>query len=208
MRRAVSYYWAMVTCIDDHIGKIVEVLQRKGILDDTMIIYTSDHGEMLGERGRMGKGVFYDTVIRVPLIVKPPAGAPCRAGDCAQLTEVMNIAPTVLDYAGIPIPDNMAAHSLRASIESGADGTEMIFCEYVDNNRQEYGKCVRTASHKYIKWFASGREEFFDLSADPLEQKNLAPDGAQKGEMWALKDAMNDWLARTEWRHLYASPGA
>ncbi len=208
IRRAVSYYWAMVSCIDDHVGRIVETLKRKSILDDTLIIYTTDHGEMLGERGRMGKSVFYDSVTHVPLIVKPPSGCPCKRGQNAQLTEVMNIAPTVLDYAGIAIPESMTAHSLRPLLEGKTDGTEAVFCEYVANDRREYGKCVRTATHKYIKWYAGGREEFFDLESDPLEQDNLASDGAQRGTMLALKDGLTDWLARTEWRHVYrASAG-
>ncbi len=208
MRRAVAYYWALVTCIDDHVGGIVGRLERRGILDNTLIVFTADHGDFLGERGRTGKSLFYDSVLRVPLLIRPPGRTTFRAGATDRLTEVMNIAPTILDYAGVPIPPTMAAHSIRPLLQERKDDTECVYSEFVYGDRAEWGKCLRTRTHKYIRWFASQKEELYDLSADPLEQHNLALQGAQRGRMMELRQAMLDWLARTEWRYNYPCPGA
>lgn len=200
MRQCVAYYWAMVSCLDDLIGGIASHLKEKGIFDRTMIIFTSDHGEMLGERAKMGKALFYDSIIHVPTWVKPSADVSFENRSVQQITEVMNIAPTILDYAGVDIPETMTAHSWRPLIEGGSDGTKMIFSEHVTNDLSEMSKCVRTETHKYIRFFNSGLEEFYDLTDDPLESRNLAGTGEQGESMNELKTAMFDWLAKTEWR--------
>jgi arylsulfatase A-like enzyme len=204
MRKAIAYYWAMVTCIDDQVGRIIDALQTQGVFENTLILYTSDHGEFLGERGRTGKGLFYDSIIHVPMWILPPQGTPCQPRAIQGLTEVMSIAPTILDYAGIPLPGPMTARSLRPVLEGVSNGREMVFCEYVTNDKARWAKCVRTATHKYIRWWPDLEEEFYDLVSDPLEGHNLAQTGAQSERMGQLKDAMFDWLARTEWRHNYA----
>lgn len=210
MRRCIAYYWAMVTCIDDQVGQIVSFLRERGALGDTLFIFTSDHGEMLGERGRMGKGVFYDSVLRVPLWIKPPEGAACTPREASGLVENMSIAPTILDYAGITIPDRMSARSLREMVE-GASATDhepqqnkAVFSEYVDNSRKRWGKCIRTVSHKYVKWWGDDEcEELYDLAADPIEEDDLSGSTAHADLKMFLRQELTDWLARTEWRHNY-----
>jgi arylsulfatase len=204
IRRAVAYYWAMVSCIDDRVGAILRALERARVLDETLVVFTSDHGEMLGERGRMGKSVFYDSVLRVPLVVRPPRSSPGRAGSTDALTEAMDIAPTILDYAGVPIPPGMSAHSLRPLIEERRDDTGLVHSEYVHNDRSDWSKCVRSRTHKYVRWFASRREELYDLAADPLEQHDLAKRGGEPARLEEMRLAMLDWLARTESRRSYA----
>jgi arylsulfatase A-like enzyme len=192
-----------VTCIDDQVGRIVDALRARGLFEDTLILFTSDHGEFLGERGRTGKGLFYDSVIRVPTWILPPQRASTSPRVVEGLTEVMNVAPTILDYAGVPIPDSMTARSLRPVLERGRNATEQVYCEYVTNDRSRWAKCVRTATHKYIRWGPDTEVEFYDLEEDPLEQRNLALTGEQRERMCELEAAMFDWLARTEWRHNY-----
>jgi uncharacterized sulfatase len=172
-----------------------------------MILFTSDHGEFLGERGRTGKGLFYDSIIRVPTWILPPRDMPYRSRTVAELTEVMNFAPTILDYAGVPIPESMTAHSLRPVLEGGSDGADVVFCEYTTNDKTRWGKCVRTATHKYIRWWPRVEEELYDLERDPLEQHNLAQAAEGREVMSQLGEAMLDWLARTEWRHNLGSEG-
>jgi arylsulfatase A-like enzyme len=201
MRRCIAYYWGMITCIDDHIGRMTDELKELGIYDDTMILFVSDHGEMLGEKGLMGKCVFYDTVARVPMWIKPPSDLEYKSRTFDGLVEAMSVAPTILDMAGVEIPENMTAKSLSPILSGATDeGAEMIFSEYVKNDKSEVSKCVRTETHKYIRFFKSGKEEFYDLQNDPQEQDNLALSGAQKEKMLELKENLFDWLARTEWR--------
>jgi arylsulfatase A-like enzyme len=197
MRQCIAYYQAMVTCIDFHVGKIINELKRLGIYDNTMIIYVSDHGEMLGEKGLMGKCVFYEPVTRVPMWIRPPAGSVFKKGNFDGLTEAMDIAPTILDYAGIEIPGKMTAKSLRPVIQDRANtGHNMIFSEYVDNNKNEMSKCVRTSEYKYIRFFKSGKEELYNITRDPLEQNNLVE--VQKEKKEELKDMMFSRIALTE----------
>lgn len=204
MRRCIAYYYGMVSCIDDQVGRLAGVLKELGIYDNTMILFVSDHGEMLGERGRMGKGLLYDTVIRVPMWIKPPAGLGGKPRAFAGQVEAMSVAPTILESAGIAVPEQMAARSLLPVL-TGADdaGAPMVFSEYVSNDRTEISKCVRTEDSKYIFFFNSGKEEFYDLKRDPFERDNLAHDGRERDRMLASKDALFVWLAKTEWRRRY-----
>ena len=95
-------YWAMVDLIDAQVGRMVAALERTGQLDDTLIIFTSDHGEMLGDHGIYLKGpFFYEPAIRVTFIVSWPAGIPPGRRSEA-LVEAVDIAPTLLEAAGLP----------------------------------------------------------------------------------------------------------
>jgi arylsulfatase len=165
-------YYALVSLIDDMVGEIVAALRAHGLWDNTLLCLVSDHGEMLGDFGRMGKGVFHESVLRVPLIVVPPGKAE-RPRRCDELVEAMDIAPTILDYAGVDVPDTMQARSLRPRIEHGAGrGMQCVLSEYASNDRQIHGKCIRTRRHKYVCW-ANDIGELYDLQADPTESRNL-----------------------------------
>jgi len=148
IRKLIAYYWGMITCIDDMMGRIMEVLTRRGLWEHTLVIFTTDHGEMLGDFGRLGKGNFTEQVIRVPYIVVPPGTGPgpVRAGLWGQradatsirygepssprpgagarprcidsLVEQIDLVPTILDYAGLPQPPELPGSSLRPLLES------------------------------------------------------------------------------------------
>jgi hypothetical protein len=107
VRRA---YYANVSTIDDAIGRIVAALERRGILDDTWIFYSSDHGEMNGEHGLLSKMVFYDASVRVPLLVRPPGGTPARG--VPDLVEQFDVSATLRAIPGAPEPPGSDARSL------------------------------------------------------------------------------------------------
>ncbi len=171
-RRWCAYYWGLVTLIDDMVGRIVSALDEKGSLDRTLIIYTSDHGEMMWERGQLGKGNFFDPVIRVPLLVVPPSDAPLGR-EVHDPMETFDIAPTVLDYAMAEIPNSMSATSLRPLVEGTGSGKEFVLSEYLTGDESTRGACVRTRRYKYEHWGHGDMERFFDLEKDPLERRNL-----------------------------------
>jgi arylsulfatase A-like enzyme len=177
MRRVISYYWALVTFIDDMMKRIDDTLGELGLWDNTLLAMTSDHGDMLGDRARRGKGNFYDIVTRVPTFVIPPGGKP-GASDVTELVEAMDIAPTMLDYAGVEIPSVMQATSLRPLVEGHGGGHEAVLCEYTTNDQSFSGKCVRTERYKYCFWTGDKPDEFYDLEADPDELTNLIDDPA------------------------------
>lgn len=178
-RRFTAYYHGLMDLIDDQIARIVEVLARRGLWDDTLILFTSDHGEMRGDFGLFGKGNFYDRVTRVPTFVVPPGGrvaAPRFDG----LVEMFDFAATALDYAGLEMPGHMAARSLRRELETGQGGREAAFCEYVTNDRDRQGIMCRDERYKLCGWTESGESggELYDLADDPDELRNRYTDPA------------------------------
>ena len=181
-RRFCAYYYGLVTLIDDMVGRIVAALEAKGILADTLIMFTCDHGEMLYDFGRRGKGVFYDPVVRVPLMVRPP-GSSGEGKRVEDIVETFDVAATALDYARCEIPPQMSASSLRPLIEGTGEGRDLALCEYVSNDRSVRGICVRTPRYKYAHWEGDPPEQFHDLQEDPFERTDLIGDPEYRDEI-------------------------
>src|SRR5690606_23644311 len=182
LKRWIAHYWGLCTMLDDLTGKVVDTLKRLGLWENTLFIFTSDHGEMMGDFGRFGKGNFLEPVIRVPLVVKPlKQGAGASGGSRAvvsDLVELIDIAPTILDYAGARIPSSVQGKSLRTALEGGGHGKEAVLCEYTTNKQDRHGKCLRTERYKFVYWAPDGERELYDLQEDPDEFTNLANDPA------------------------------
>jgi arylsulfatase len=203
-RRWCAHYMGLVSLIDDMVGRIVAALEERGLLENTLLAFTTDHGEMMFERGRLGKGNFNESVIHAPLIVAPPGGI-AGGKEIGHLVETYDVAPTILDYARAEIPDKMSARSLRPSIEGTGQGKEMILCEYLDNDQSERGICIRTDRFKYEYWSPSsapaegrqGREHFYDLQEDPLERRNLLSEAPYRTEIERHRLLMIDRLIHT-----------
>src|SRR5690606_18760632 len=105
-------YWAMIDLIDEQVGRIIQALEKSGQLDNTIIIFMSDHGELLGDHGIYLKGPhFYDPAVRVPLIVSWP-GRIEKNKRVSAMTELLDLAPTLLEAAGLPIYEGMQGRSL------------------------------------------------------------------------------------------------
>jgi arylsulfatase A-like enzyme len=174
-RRYCAFYWGLVTLIDGMVGRIMATLADEGLMENTLVLFTSDHGEMLGEFGRLGKGNFYESVIRVPLLVVPPgtAAGPRRV---EEVVEVFDLCPTILDYAQAEVPASMSAVSLRplvvGSVRPGGKQSSAL-CLHTTEDRRTTGLCVRTRRYKYVYWGGARPEQFFDLEEDPLERRNL-----------------------------------
>lgn len=200
-RRFCAYYWGLVTLIDDQIGRFVDVMRERDLTRNTLVIFTSDHGEMMFEFGRTGKSRFYECVIRMPLIVVPPGGlADGRSVD--GLVETFDIAPTVLDYCAAAIPEDMSASSLRPLVETGGPGKEMILSEFTHGKRTARGTCVRTERYKYCYWGQGEPDQFFDLQEDPLERCNAVADPQYRDEVARHRLLMLDRLTQTGVRPL------
>jgi len=198
IRRWVSYYWGLVSLIDDMVGRLVAVLERRGLMENTLIAFVSDHGEMAGDFGMMGKGNFYEEVIRVPLIAVPPGAAsmsrPAQGCRVSGLVETSDLAPTFLDYAGVEIPPQMPTRSLKPLLEGQGHGRESALCEYMTNDRTRQGTCVRTDRWKYAFWGGEHPAELYDLQGDPEELRNLAGDPAYRAQLDEMRDLMLDRL--------------
>ncbi|MCD6364957.1 MAG: sulfatase-like hydrolase/transferase [Planctomycetes bacterium] len=198
IKLVTARYYALVTLIDDMISEITSALERSGVLEQTLIIFTSDHGEMLGDFGRLGKGVFHDSSMHVPLIIVPPGGRRADVpGVVDHLTEMMDVCPTILDYAGARIPDYMEAVSLRSAVEGGGRSKDLVLSEYTINDKSFSGKCIRTDRYKYVYW-TDDIGEFYDLKEDPHELTNLWADPARAKDVRRHEQLLLEKLVKSE----------
>ena len=173
VRRAVAAYYALVSFLDDNIGKILAALEQAGLAGTTRVIYTTDHGDNLGCRGLWGKSVLYEESASVPLVMAGP-GVPAGASVAAPVS-LVDCYRTVLEAAGCPVPAADAAlpsHSLWR-IAAGARPGRTVLSEYHAAGSVTGSFMVRHGRWKYIH-HVGYRPELFDLDADPGETRDLA----------------------------------
>ena len=181
-----AYYYAKVTHIDRGIGLVLDALERKGVMDDTWIVYTSDHGEMLGDHRCRNKAVFYEGALTIPLCIRPPGGT--RGWRSRGLTDQLDVVETLLEIAGAPSLDG-AEHrtSLAGRILDGPDapgahrGKEAVFSEVmlfsmVRNDR--FKLSVDSLTREPV--------DLYDMEEDPCELRNLVDDPALRPVREAL----------------------
>ena len=172
-------YFANISYVDDKIGELLGVLDRTRMADDTLVLFCSDHGEMLGERGLWFKMSFYEGAARVPLMI---AGRGIEPARIAEPTSNLDICPTLCDLAGIgreaiaPWTDGV---SLKLALHGGARGGPVPM-EYAAEGSIAPMVAIRTTTHKFVHCPADP-PQLFDLEADPLERRNLAADPAHAG---------------------------
>jgi len=180
-RLSIAGYWAMCDLIDAQVGRMLESLNRTGQRDNTLVVFTSDHGEMLGDHGIYYKGPYcYDPAVRVPLIIAGPPAV--KSGVRSQaLVELVDLAPTLLDAAGLDRHPGMHGRSLWPLLTGEADPNEHrddVLCESYDvdsdtGQPKAFVTMVRTRTHKLCAVHGHDEGELYDLAADPAETHNL-----------------------------------
>jgi len=179
-RNVKAFYYALVTHIDDQIGRILAALDETGARENTLVVFTSDHGEHLGDHGLVQKGPpGLESCAHVPLIVSCPARL--RAGGVRdELIEAVDIAPTILDYCGVQAPPILQGRSFRPLLEGrGYEPRTSAYIEYRVPFKESW-KTVRTRDLKYCVC-NDGAELLFDLASDPHELRNVVAEGAYAG---------------------------
>ncbi|MCY4022380.1 MAG: sulfatase-like hydrolase/transferase [Anaerolineaceae bacterium] len=197
-------YWAMVDLIDEQVGRMLAALERTGQLEDTIVIFMSDHGEMLGDHGIYLKGpCFYDPAIQVPLIVSQPGTI--APGVCEDLTELVDLAPTLLEAAGEPVWPGMQGRSLWPLLTGQGEPAaprEDVYSEYY-NAMPWHGSpgpqltMLRTKTHKLVVAHGLAQGELYDLQADPQEAHNRWRDPAYANVRMDLLQRLCDRMAWT-----------
>jgi len=177
-RRLVARYDGETAYMDDYMGQLFRYMEQLGLSDNTIIAITSDHGESFSEHGLYSHGsALYDEQIMTPLILRYPKTLPADMRRTEQIS-TLDIAPTLLDLAGIPIPEVMQGHSLLPLIENKGRIPERAFSENtvvnVDKQGTSYEKMesMRTPETKWIE--TTGKVELYDLLNDPKELRNLS----------------------------------
>lgn len=195
-------YFAMCDLIDDQVGRLIDSLKSTGQYDNTIIVFMSDHGEMLGDHGIYLKGpFFYDCAIRVPLMISWPGKIRSQTSDA--LVELMDLPQTLLDLCGLDSHCGMQGKSLRPLLQGETcTHKDHIFCEYFDAmcwSEIDGGKtsAVRTATHKLAVAHGENTGELYDLVVDPEEAVNQWNNPEYAGVKIDLLCMLSDRLAAT-----------
>ena len=168
LRRARHGYYAMISEVDHYVGRILDRLEACGKRKDTIVVFTSDHGEWLGDHLRYGKGYpADDAVSRVPLIISAPQGRHSQSHH--GLVEAVDIVPTLLELAGIQIPPLLQGESLAGVVERGDEAGKSVALTEGDG-----WKSLRTERYRYLI-HSDGREKLWDLDAEAGEYFDVAP---------------------------------
>lgn len=187
-------YAGNVTLIDDEIGKIIEAVRRRGELDRTLIVFTSDHGEMNGDYGLIYKANFFDPAIKIPLIIVPPqVGDVTNAGTkCSELVELMDVGATLASYAEAQTPKSSQARSLRILMElQSSTHRSMAVSEFGGHT------CVITKELKMEFDPLLNPVLAFDRIADPQEQNDVSGDSYFQQAMVTLRTWLDSFRAST-----------
>lgn len=212
LHRMRAYYYANVTMIDEQVGRLMDTLASAGYLDNTILVFTSDHGDCLGDHGQIEKWNMFDCVTRVPMIVWAPqrfAGGRRHSGLCQNF----DIGPTILELAGLPVPDAMEAESLLPVLDGNTEeGRAYVFAEQgEDANLKGIVRqitMVRSHDWKLVHYLGDDEGELYDLVSDPGETQNLWQNHAHAAKKHELLGELLRWslssgLQTASWKEPY-----
>lgn len=188
LRRVMAHYYGAISQIDAQVGRMVEVLKQAGLYDNTLIVYTADHGEFMGFHHLLLKNNhLYDPLVKVPLIVKFPKGRHGGAVSDA-LASSIDVTATILREGGLKPGPDMRGRPLGPAAAGESAGREHVI---VEDGRSHM---IRSRTRKLIWSTRPGGTLFFDLEKDPLEIKSRYDDPACQKEIQAMKDALLAWF--------------
>ena len=198
-QKVIAHYWGYVTFIDDQIARILDKLKQLGLAENTVVVYSADHGDMLGSHRLFNKGmVMYDEIFHIPLIVRWP-GVTQPGSTCASFANLVDLMPTMLEVGGVAVPSGLDGRSIVPLLKGQApeDWPDDVYAEY---HGYESALCtqrmVRTGSWKYI-YNPCFEDELYDVISDPGELQNLAGKLGYKHVLRRMKERMVKWLVST-----------
>ncbi|MGO4107674.1 arylsulfatase [Paenibacillus sp. YAF4_2] len=191
LRRAMAAYYALITHIDDQLGRLMNAMEEYGVLDQTIIVFTSDHGEMLGDHHLFRKALPYEGSAKVPLIIADPGGLlGARQGITVNaVAELRDIMPTLLSCAGADIPPAVDGENLLHARERDQDGSWRSYIHGEHAYGEQSHQFLTDGCQKYIWFTQTGEEQLFDLECDPHELTNIAGEESHSAsmQMWRAR---------------------
>lgn len=174
LRKSKAVYYGMITMMDKYIGTILDKLDELGLTDNTLIIFTTDHGHLLGQHGLNAKGAFmYEDLLKVPLIASFK-GKIKGSNRTSEIVSLVDIAPTILGFAGIEIPNEMTGLNQEELFTSGSNSArDHAICEMHHEPTTVNVRTYIDAKYKLSIYYNKEYGELFDLESDPLEKCNL-----------------------------------
>ncbi len=200
LRHLTAEYYGLVTWVDDTVGRMLRVLDRTGLADNTIVVFTSDHGENLGSLGLVQKGGPNEESIRIPMIVRGP-GVTIGVND-SHVGSLVDLAPTLLSLGGLATPTHFHGRDLSALCRGvSCDARPEAYVEH------SWGAAVRSLTHTYFLPFANAGhqlagkpQQYYDMENDPYQMKNLAGADRLPGPAGELDRLLRVWDARTPWK--------
>ena len=195
--RPWGLYDGEIAYVDSLIGKVLESLREKGVLDKTIIVIAADHGESLGEHGESSHAFFiYDSTVSVPLILKLP-GSNLKPKTIDAQVELVDIMPTLLDLLGITVPNEIQGRSLAPLLAASRAGADKMAYSESYYPRYHYGwselKSLRTVRYQYIQ---APRPELYDIVRDPMERTNIYGQNSSQAERFIKEMKRIEELSR------------
>ncbi len=195
----VSRYLGEVSLLDAQVGRVLAALDRLGLAENTVVVYTPDHGDMCGGHGMIDKHyVMYDDVTRVPLLIRWPGRALAGHRSEAFVCNALDLAVTFCEVAGAPVPDTFRGASLLPLLAGDeTSGRQDIMSAYHGNQFGLYStRMMRNRQFKYV-WNATAEDELYDLAADPGELHNLATGPGHAEVLAQLRRRLLQWMEDT-----------
>jgi N-acetylglucosamine-6-sulfatase len=189
----------MLTAVDEGVGRLFQALEETGQLDNTVLVFSSDHGYFWGEHGLTEKRLAYDEALKVPFLVRyPKSVAPGAKNE--RFVQSIDLAPTLLELGGAPIPAHIQGRSLVPLLKGQAppDWRTSVLAEFEPTTQEPFPawQAVRTAHWKYIHYLGAGEglDELYDLEADPHELKNLAGEPGARAARKKMSEELSKLL--------------
>jgi arylsulfatase len=196
MRR---HYYAKITTVDEQVGRVVDALEAAGLLEDSLLVFCSDHGELLGDHSMAYKWLMYDPITHIPLVIRD-SRRPAAGSQVQDLVSLIDLGPTILEAAGVEAPSYLEGRSLLPYLSgppAGFKPREYVFCE--DN----YLVMMRSTAHKLVYYIGQEQGELYDLEHDPDELDNLWDRAESRDLQERLIRDLLAWLAAST----YANAG-
>ncbi len=198
--RLRRHYAANVSMIDHQVGRILAALDARGYLDNALVVFTSDHADALGDHGHIQKWTMYDSVVRVPLIFWSK-NLPIKQGVRDDLVQMFDVAPTILEAAGLAVPEDFEARTLWGALSNRTDHQprDAVYAELARDHIQTGSEFIlmrRDRRWKIVLYLDDTAGELYDLQADPGEHTNLWETPALRAIRDELSTRCLHWLAR------------
>jgi arylsulfatase A-like enzyme len=186
-------YYRMVEQVDAEIENILLTLRKTGLEENTLIIFTSDHGEGLAEHQFTIKNVLYEAASRVPFIISLPGSIPEKKKIAEHHVSGLDIFPTICDYAGLQPPPGVLGRSLKPLLDGKKTEWRSFVAAESTNISDHLGRMIRTENYKYIIYANDGKDQLFDLKSDPGEMKNLASNPGFASVLDEHRSLLKNW---------------
>mgnify|MGYP001427366075 FL=1 len=188
-QRNAKDYYRMITGVDEAVGSVIRKLEVLGLAENTIVIYTSDHGFSLGEHGIMGKWYPFDNSIHVPLLIHDPRQTELAGTEADAIALNIDLAPTILGMVGVPAPAAMQGVNLMPVIKGQLPGRSQFFYEHTVFSSPLLPKveAVITKRLRYVKYIEHDYEALYDFEKDPDESRNLVHDPAYANDLAEMR---------------------